>query len=55
MRNSDKIHLSKLALDSDSELFDFENETDSDFVCGDEINQFMDENINDLEDLFWKK
>jgi hypothetical protein len=55
MRNSDRIYLSKLALDSDSEFFDFENETDSDFVCGNEIDQFMDEDINDLEDLFWKK
>jgi hypothetical protein len=55
MRNSDRIYLSKLALDFDSEFFDFENETDSDFVCGNEIDQFMDEDINDLEDLFWKK
>ena len=55
MRNSNKIYLSKLALDPDSELFDFENEADSDFDYDNEIDQFMDENINDLEDLFWKK
>jgi hypothetical protein len=55
MRNSDRIYLSKLALDPDSELFDFENVSDSDFVCGNEIDQFMDEDINDIEDLFWKK
>ena len=55
MRNSHKIYLSKLALDPDSELFDFENEADSDFGYDNEIDQFMDENINDLEDLFWKK
>jgi hypothetical protein len=55
MRNSDRIYLSKLALDPDSELFDFENETDSNFVCANETDQFMDENINDLEDLFWNK
>ena len=55
MRNSDRIYLSKLASDSDSELFDFENETDFDFVCGNGIDPFMDEDINDLEDLFWNK
>jgi hypothetical protein len=55
MRNSDKIYLSNLALDPDSEFFDFENVNDPDFVCDNEINQFMDEDINDLEDLFWKK
>ena len=55
MRNSDRNYLSKLALDPDSECFDFENVNDSDFVCGNEIVQFMDEDINDLEDLFWKK
>ena len=55
MRDSDRIYLSKLALDPDSELFDFENEADSDFVCENGIDQFMDENINDLEDLFWKR
>jgi hypothetical protein len=55
MRNSDRSYLSKLALDPDSEFFDFENVNDPDFVCGNEIDQFMDEDINDLEDLFWKK
>lgn len=55
MRNSDRIYLSKLALEPDSELFDFDSVNDSDFVCGSEIDQFMDEDINDLEDLFWKK
>ena len=55
MRNSDRIYLSKLPSDIDSELFDFENETDSDFFCGNEIDPFMDEDINDLEDLFWNK
>ena len=55
MRNSDKIYLSKSALDPDSDLFDIENEADSDFFYNNEIDQFMDENINDLEDLFWKK
>ena len=55
MRNSDRIYLSKVTLDSDSELFDFENETDSDFVCGNDLDPFMDEDINDLEDLFWNK
>ena len=55
MRNSDRIYLSKLGLDPDSELFDVENVNDSDFVSGSEIDQFMDEDINDLEDLFWKK
>ena len=55
MRDSDRIYLSKLPSDFDSELFDFENETDSDFFCGDKIDSFMDEDINDLEDLFWNK
>ncbi|MGD9082482.1 MAG: hypothetical protein PVH55_04115 [Desulfobacterales bacterium] len=55
MRNSDKIYLSKLALDPDLEPFDFENEADSDFVYSNQIDQFMDENINDLEDLFWRR
>jgi len=55
MRNSDRIYLSKLAFDPDSEFFDSENVNDSDFVCGNEIDQFMDEDINDLEDLFWNK
>ena len=55
MRNSDKIYLSKLALDPNSEVFDFENEADSDFSYDNVIDQFMDEDINDLEDLFWKK
>jgi len=49
------MYLSKLASDPDSEFFDSENETDSDFVCGNEIDQFMDENINELHDLFWKE
>jgi hypothetical protein len=55
MRKSDRIYLSKLASDPDSELFDFDNGNDPDFVCDSEIDQFMDEDINDLEDLFWKK
>jgi len=55
MRNSDRMYLSKLASDPDSEIFDFENVNDSDFVYGNNIDQFMDEDINDLEDLFWKK
>jgi hypothetical protein len=55
MRNSDRIYLSKFVSDPDSELFDFENETDSDSFCGNEIDPFMNEDINDLEDLFWNK
>jgi len=49
------MYLSKLASDHDLELFDFENVNDSDFVYGNNTDQFMDEDINDLEDLFWKK
>ncbi|MGB2928381.1 MAG: hypothetical protein WBB70_05655 [Desulfobacterales bacterium] len=55
MRNSDRIYLSKLASGPDSEFFGLENVNDFDFVCGNEIDQFMDEDINDLEDMFWKK
>jgi hypothetical protein len=55
MWNSYRNYLSKFPSDSDSELFDFEIETDSDFFCGNEIDPFMDEDINDLEDLFWNK
>jgi hypothetical protein len=55
MRNSDRIYFSKLALDPDSEFFDFENANDSDFVRGNDMDQLMDEDINDLEDIFWKK
>ena len=55
MRNSDRIYLSKLASDPDSELFELENETDSHLFYDNEIDSFMDEDINDLEDLFWNK
>jgi hypothetical protein len=54
MRNSDRIYLSKLALDPDQEFYDDENFNDVGFDYGGEINQFMDEDINDIEDLFWK-
>jgi hypothetical protein len=55
MRNSDRIYLSKLASDPDQEFYDDGNFNDVGFGYGGEIDQFMDEDINDLEDLFWKK
>ena len=55
MRNSDRNYLSKFSSDFDSELFDFESETDFDSFSGNEIDPFMDEDIKDLEDLFWNK
>jgi len=54
MRNSDRRYLSKLALYPDQEFYDDENFNDVGFGYGGEIDQFMDEDIKDIEDLFCK-
>jgi len=50
MKNFDKIYLSKFSVDPDSEFTEFEN--DIDFNSDNETCQFMDEDINELDDLF---
>ena len=53
MLNHDKIYLSKFAVDPDHESTDIEDFIDFDFDNDAEINQFIDEDINELEDLLW--
>ena len=55
MLNHDKIYFSKFAMDPDHESTDIEDFIDIDFGNDNEIYQFTDEDINELEDLLWKE
>jgi hypothetical protein len=53
MKNFDKFYLSRFSVDPDSEFTEFENFTD--FNSDNETYQFIDDDINELEDLFWNE
>ena len=53
MKNFDKIYLSKFSADPDSGFSDVEDFIDFDFGNDSETYQFLDEDINELEDLLW--
>jgi hypothetical protein len=55
MKKLDRIYLDRFALDPDSEFIDVDDFIDFDFGNENEICQFIDEDINDLEDLFSKE
>jgi hypothetical protein len=55
MNNFDKIYLSKFDMDLDPAYAEEEDFIDIDFRTDLDTSQFIDEDINELEDLLWKE
>jgi len=53
MKNFDSIYLTHFTMDLDPEYTDVEDFIDFDFSNDNETCQFIDEDINELEDLLW--